>query len=149
MPQCARLSPKPRAGGRTYFLSAAGAAMPALAVLTHSERNFLRSLPCRPLASACLEHSSDSAECSFGAFLSVGAAAVVLASVLVSALAAGAAVWAKAVPVANSEATATMAKREAKVMVLHSSCGNCEGLGRSARLAERDMNKSERRDHYI
>src|SRR3954464_9841136 len=103
MPQCARLSRSREQGGRIYFLSAAGAAVPAFASFMHSRRNFLRSLPFSALASACLEHSSDSAECSFGAFLSAGAAAVVLAS----ALAAGAAVWAKAVPVANSEARAT------------------------------------------
>src|SRR5262245_92736 len=83
----------------------------------HSERNFLRSLPCRPLASACLEHSSDSAERSFAGFFSVVAgAAVVFASVL----AAGAAVCAKAVPVARSEARATAAKREVRVMALNS-----------------------------
>ena len=34
-------------------------ALSAFASLMQSERNFLRSLPCRPLASACLEHSSD------------------------------------------------------------------------------------------
>ena len=33
------------------------------AVFLHSERNFLRSLPCRPLASASFEHSRDAAVC--------------------------------------------------------------------------------------
>src|ERR1700685_828656 len=39
--------------GAGYFFSFAAA--------LHSERNFLRSLPCSPLASASLEHSSDAA----------------------------------------------------------------------------------------
>jgi hypothetical protein len=46
----------------------------------HSERNFLRSLPFRPLASASLEHSSDSAERGLAIFLSAGAAASDLAA---------------------------------------------------------------------
>src|ERR1700760_1787302 len=56
-----------------YFV-AAGAA-PSLACCLHSERNFLRSLPCRPLASASFEHSSEAAECTTG-FLSIFAAGV-------------------------------------------------------------------------
>src|SRR5258705_12614441 len=39
----------------------------------HSERNFLRSLPCSPLASACFEHSSEAAVRGFSAFFSAGA----------------------------------------------------------------------------
>ena len=35
--------------------------------LLHSERNFLRSLPCSPLASASFEHSSERAACCTGA----------------------------------------------------------------------------------
>jgi hypothetical protein len=38
---------------QAHFLSAA--------VFLQSERNFLRSLPCSPLASASLEHSSEAA----------------------------------------------------------------------------------------
>src|SRR3954451_15938222 len=125
MPQCARLSRSRRKSWRVYFLSAGAAVAPALASFMHSRRNFLRSLPFNALASACLEHSSDPAERSFGAFLSVVAAASVLA--------AGAAVCAKAVPVASREARATTARRDEKVMVVHSSCGNCEG--RESRLA--------------
>src|SRR5215471_9576653 len=34
---------------------------PAIAFFLHSARNFLRALPCNPLASASLEHSRDSA----------------------------------------------------------------------------------------
>ena len=95
----------------------------------HSRRNFLRSLPFSPLASACLEHSSDSGRVLLRRLL-VGGAAVVGLGV---GLGAGAAVCAKAVPVASREARATTARRDVKVMVLHSSCGNCEG--RERRLA--------------
>jgi hypothetical protein len=41
--------------------SAAGPQLFFMSCLLHDERNFLRSLPCRPFASACLEHSIDSA----------------------------------------------------------------------------------------
>src|SRR5437667_12121422 len=44
-----------------------------------SERNFLRSLPCSPLASASFEHSSEAAVRGFSAFFSVAAGAVVCA----------------------------------------------------------------------
>ena len=60
----------------------------------HSERNFLRSLPCNPLASASFEHSSEAEVRGFSAFLSAGA----LASVLVAAVLAGAVVCAEAGP---------------------------------------------------
>src|SRR3954451_12257757 len=54
---------------RIYFLSAAtGPAMPPLAVLMQSERNFLRSLPWSPSPSACLEQSSETAQFCFGTF---------------------------------------------------------------------------------
>src|SRR5262245_12686684 len=103
----------------------------------HSERNFLRSLPCNALASACLEHSSDSAECFLeGALFSVVAAVLVL----VSLLAAGAVACARAVLVKSREARATAARREVRVMVLHSSCG-LRRPRRSARHAECHMNK--------
>src|SRR5258708_5284162 len=48
----------------------------SLACLMQSERNFLRSLPCSPLSSACFEQSSDSGLCAFSAFFSVLAAGV-------------------------------------------------------------------------
>src|SRR5471032_1426926 len=58
----------PLAGGENHSaLSAAD--------FLHSERNFLRSLPCRPLASASLEHSSEAAVCTTGAFSAFGAGA--------------------------------------------------------------------------
>ena len=57
--------------------------MPAFAALTHSERNFLRSLPCRPFSSACFEHSIDSGLCGFSAFLAGAAAGVEVAGAVV------------------------------------------------------------------
>src|SRR3954470_11252744 len=83
----------------TYF--AGLSALSALAL--HSERNFLRSLPCRPLASASLEHSSEAALCTTGAF-SVLAAGAALLSVLGDSVLAGAAVCAEAAPISSSEA---------------------------------------------
>ena len=73
-----------------YFLSAAAR--------LHSERNFLRSLPCNPLASASLEHSSEAALWTMGA--------------LVSVLAAGAGVCANAEPISSMEAKAVASARE-------------------------------------
>src|SRR5690349_24164564 len=56
----------------------AGAAPPLFACALHSLRNFLRSLPCRPLASASLEHSIEAAVRGFSAFsLLAGAGAAV------------------------------------------------------------------------
>src|SRR3954447_12445372 len=121
---------------QNYFLSAAGlAALSALAL--HSERNFLRSLPCRPLASASFEHSSEAAECGFSAFFSAGALASAFGA---SVLAAGAVVWAVAAPISSNEATAVaMAKAEILVM-------GAPRLGRrpqpSRRNAEPQMNGS-------
>src|SRR3984957_14371777 len=88
---------------RYYFLS--------LAAFLHSERNFLRSLPCSPLASASLEHSIDSALWAF-AGLAIGAGAAV------SDLAAGAAVdWAKTgVAKSRSDAPRAAARRDEFVM---------------------------------
>src|SRR5262245_50231365 len=88
----------------------------------HSARNFLRSLPCRPLASASLEHSIDSAEWGLAIFLSAGAAV----SVLVSDLAAGAVAWAKAELARKSETNAAMAARDVMVIV-KTPVGNWKG----------------------
>src|SRR5215813_13851537 len=66
-----------------------------------SERNFLRSLPCSPLASACFEHSRDSALRGFSAFLAGAAAA-----------GAGVVPCASAEPAKNNDTTATAAMRE-------------------------------------
>src|SRR5437879_2824394 len=55
------------------------------AVFLHSERNFLRSLPLSPLASASFEHSSEAAVRGFSAFFSAG----VFASVLVASVVPG------------------------------------------------------------
>src|ERR1700760_3998063 len=78
---------------RAYFVAAGAPASLSLASLRHSERNFLRSLPCRPLASAPFEHSSEAAECTTG-FLSIFAA---------GAAGAGEAAGAGAVPCAKAE----------------------------------------------
>src|SRR5579872_7268492 len=80
-----------------------------IASFLHSERNFLRSLPCNPLASACLEHSTDSALRGL-AVLAMGAAA--------SDLAAGAALVCANAGAANSrkDAPRAAAKREEIVM---------------------------------
>src|SRR5690348_7665376 len=61
------------------YLLAGAAAAPLLACALHSLRNFLRSLPCRPLASASLEHSIEAALRGFSAL--AGAAAAVCARV--------------------------------------------------------------------
>src|SRR5947209_19702604 len=45
------------------------------AAFLHSDMNFLRSLPCTPLASASLEHCSDAAVRGFSVFLTAGAIA--------------------------------------------------------------------------
>lgn len=51
----------------------------------HSSRNFFRSLPCRPLASACFEHSRDSGDFAaiFSDFEFVAARDAVAAAVMV------------------------------------------------------------------
>src|SRR3954453_9590621 len=83
------------------------------AVFLHSERNFLRSLPLSPLASASFEHSSEAAVRGFSAFFSVGA----LVSVLVAAGLAGAVVCADAALISRGEATAVaVASQEILVM---------------------------------
>src|SRR3984885_1828289 len=81
------------------------------AAFLQSERNFLRSLPCNPLASASLEHSSDSALRGFEVFAAGAGAAV-------SDLAAGAAVdWAKTgVAKSRSDAPRAAARRDEFVM---------------------------------
>src|SRR6476620_6598802 len=95
-----------REGEGGYFAFAA-------AVFLHSERNFLRSLPLSPLASASFEHSSEAAVRGFSAFFSAGA----LVSVLVASVLAGAVVCADAAPISRREATAVaVAKEEILVM---------------------------------
>src|SRR5450755_2294453 len=91
--------------GEDHFLSAAS--------FLHSERNFLRSLPFRPLASASLEHSTDSAVCGL-AILSVGA---MVSDFLASSVLAAGAVCANAVPASRRDARAATAAREAMVIV--------------------------------
>ena len=88
-------------GEGSYF---AFSAVPFL----HSERNFLRSLPCSPLASASFEHSSEAEVRGFSAFFSAGA----FASVLVASVLAGAVVCADAAPISRREATAVAVARE-------------------------------------
>src|SRR5271168_3489741 len=102
---------KPKRG---YFFS--------MAAFLHSERNFLRSLPCNPLASASLEHSIDSGLWTFAGF-AAGAAESVLA-------AGAAVVWAKA-GLANrmSDAKTVATVREEIVM------RSTSGLGKGATVA--------------
>src|SRR5260221_10687304 len=78
------------------------------AVFLHSARNFLRSLPFSPLASASFEHSSEAAVRGFAAFFSAGA----LVSALGASVLAGAAVCADAKPISSSEAMAVAVTRE-------------------------------------
>src|SRR5260370_17661726 len=75
------------------------------AAFLHSERNFLRSLPLSPLASASFEHSSEAAVRGFSAFFSAGA-------IFGAGVAAGAGV-AGAVVCANAELTSS---RDAKAV---------------------------------
>jgi hypothetical protein len=103
----ARSGHGPRAGG-----GAANSAFAAAAFL-HSRRNFLRSLPLSPLASASFEHSSEAAVRGFSAFFSAGA----LASVLVASVLAGAVVCADAAPISRREATAVAVAR-AEIFVM-------------------------------
>src|SRR5215469_17016954 len=94
---------RPQALSRNHF-----AFSPAIAFFLHSARNFLRALPCNPLASASLEHSRDSA---------VRGLAIFGAWVAPSLLVAGAvAVWANAGPAIRREATAAVAKSEESLM---------------------------------
>src|SRR5207244_1210849 len=95
----------------------------------HSERNFLRSLPCSPLASACLEHSSDAAVRGFSAFFSAGAAVVFAAGAGV----AGAVACAKAEPINSREAKAVAIAREDIVLMASTSQGR-GAHGRAAML---------------
>src|SRR6185437_12573034 len=117
--------------GRNYF--AAGAVFSAACFL-QSERNFLRSLPCRPLASASFEHSTEAAECTTG-FLSIFAAG--------AAAGAGAVPCAKAAElISSTEANAVATAREERVIMAGTS-----GLKRratSARDAEPRMNEAGR-----
>src|SRR4030081_1138529 len=82
----------------------------------HSLRNFLRSLPLSALASACFEHSSDSAVRGLASFFS---AAGGLASVLVASLAAGADGCADVEPISSSEASAVAVAREENFVMGH------------------------------
>src|SRR5581483_976340 len=103
----------PKRGGwmnKIYFFSAAA--------FLHSARNFLRSLPWSPWASASLEHSIDSAVRGFCIFLSEAGA-------IASDLAAGALVCARAgLARSTSEARTAAAVREEIFM------GIPQGLGR-------------------
>jgi len=51
----------------------------AFSSFLHSARNFTRSLPCKPFASACFEHSMDSGVFSLVVFVFVAARAAVAA----------------------------------------------------------------------
>lgn len=97
------------------------------------ERNLWRSLPCRPLASACFEHSSDTALRSvFVAVLAFGAA-VGAGAVFAAGAAAGAVDWAEAGPASSRAATVVARAREDNLIMV--SPDGWRGLdGRAAML---------------
>jgi len=90
----------------------AGAA-PPLACALHSERNFLRALPCRPLASASFEHSIEAALCGL-VLLPVAAGA---------GEAAGAGVCAKAEPASRSEAARARPAVRGEIVIMEAPIG--------------------------
>src|SRR5258707_5767226 len=85
----------------------------------HSERNFLRSLLCSPLASACFEHSSEAAVRGFSAFFSAGA--IFGAGVAAGAGEAGAVGCANAGPISSKDTTAVAAMPGEIVVIERSS----------------------------
>ena len=88
-----------------------------------------RSLPCRPLASACFEHSSDTALRSVLAF----GAVVVAGAVFAAGAAAGAVDWAEAGPASSRAATVVARAREDNLIMV--SPNGWRGLdGRAAML---------------
>src|SRR6516162_8221180 len=105
--------PSPARGGRFSNRERADdhfdLAAPAFASFRQSDRNFLRSLPCKPFSSARFEHSIDSGLCGFSAFLAGAAAGVEDAGAVV--------VCAEAVPAKSSEAMATTAARDVIVIM--------------------------------
>src|SRR6266403_981972 len=91
------------------------------AAFLHSERNFLRSLPLSPLASASFEHSSEAAVLAgFSAFFSAGA--IFGAGVGVGAGVAGAVVCANAELISSRDAKAVAATWE-EIVVIESTSG--------------------------
>src|SRR5438034_8354901 len=88
------------------------------AAFLHSERNFLRSLPLSPLASASFEHSSEAAVRGFSAFFSAGA----IFGVVAGAGVAGAVVCANAELTSSRDAKAVAATRE-EIVVIESTSG--------------------------
>ncbi len=132
---CARAG-QGRPARRLLGLAALAMVVPCRGRLLAFGRNFLRSLPCRPLASASLEHSSDSALRGFSAFFSAGAILVAGAGV------AGAVVCANAELISSRDANAVAA--DAGGNRHH---GKHLGLKRSAtsrRDAEPWMNEADR-----
>src|SRR5579871_277800 len=116
-------------GPKPYLL--AGAPLADCSFL-HSERNFLRSLPCRPLASASFEHSSEAAVRGFSAFFSVAAGA-----------AAGAVeVCAKAAPANRSEAASARPAARVEIVIMETPRENRERGPTSRRHDEQRMNKA-------
>src|SRR6478609_11963037 len=91
------------------------------AAFLHWERNFLRSLPLSPLASASFEHSSEAAvRAGFSAFFSAGA--IFGAGVAAGAGVAGAVVCANAELTSNRDAKAVAATRD-EIVVIESTSG--------------------------
>src|SRR5438876_11054236 len=100
--------------------TAAGHFALSAAAFLHSERNFLRSLPLSPLASASFEHSSEAAVRGFSAFFSAGA--IFGAGVVAGAGVVGAVVCANAEPISSRDAKAVAATRE-EIVVIESTSG--------------------------
>src|ERR1700761_8497616 len=91
-----------------YFDAGAAA---SLACALHSERNFLRSLPCRPLASASFEHSIEAALCGLVLLLVAAGAAG-------AGEAAGEGVCAKAEPASRSEAARARPAAREEIVIM-------------------------------
>src|SRR4029077_7221105 len=109
----------------------------------HSRRNFRRSLPFNALASACFEHSSETAlRCFFSAATSAGA----FVSVFVASLDAGAGVCAKVVPINRKAATAVAVASEQILVMGHITKGREKQVGGDH---EPRMNNAHDRRHNI
>src|SRR6185437_2209828 len=105
----------------------AGAAL-SDACFLQSERNFLRSLPCRPLASASFEHSSEAAVRGFWAFSAFAAGA---------GLAAGAGVCASAEPASRSEAASARPAARKEVVIMEAPMRRGKGMQPRAAMMNR------------
>lgn len=95
-----------------YFAPLAASSAFVFFALMQSLRNFLRSLPFSPFASASVEHSIEAAERGFLAIVLAAAGGLEAAGAVE-----GAGVCAKAEPISKSDATAVAARREERVIM--------------------------------